>query len=550
MNAPDKSEPKVFVKCALPQCKGLRFSLFHKFPRNLEKCKAWLAAFDNPTLYAIPHLRLITMAICSRHFRISDYSHPESRKLNAVAVPSLNLKTLNQLDMCRHGKTNKVEYDTTERWPRDNINTEGKENNEPNTTKDELNDAEEFPISPKCFSNINQSSLASDDAAFLNDNLVSSSKDISDSTLVTSCVKEGNGFELVVNDGFIQMKDSQLDTEVKADILWMRHICRCSECFDSKINRPLIEFFEFDQDLQPVMATVIEETRRLDIIWSDGHTSSYNLTKLYEQLQKSQITISPNYLLWNFQHTQFRDDLQSMNFYELLQSNKSGIYKALDRLQKSGVLIIKQVPKDDKDSLLKKCIITKIFNISCNQIINEKRQKSLGEHKTPHSNCTFESMDKGIQILSVPQNKEHLKLQLNLVDGFQAIEQLPKTTQEFLALHQMDYCFEDDKGFNYKIKQPVLWKSDFMERIWFNPYHLDCINTQDYCSATKPLNLSVALKMQQNQWCVELNSENIIILDNYRICWSLKNITIDSELDCMYLERKHYLSSLNILKNI
>ncbi|KAI8121584.1 mitochondrial, Trimethyllysine dioxygenase [Lucilia cuprina] len=546
MSSPDKSEPKFFVKCVLPQCKGLRFSLYHKFPRNLQKSKAWLKAIDDPKLYAIPHLRLMTMVICCRHFRISDYTHPESRKLNAVAVPSLNLKTLNQLDICRHSKTNEVKYYTTEPWPSNNIYTEDNENNEPNTTKEETNEV--FPISPKSFNNKKQNSLTSDAAAFLNDSLLNSSKDVKDSTLTTTCLEEGNSFELVVNDGFIQMKDSKLDTEVKADVLWMRHICRCSECFDSKANRPLIEFFELDQDLQPVMATVIEETRKLDIIWSDGHTSSYNLSMLYEQLQKSQTFITPNNLLWNFQHTQYRDDLQSINFYELLQSNKSGIYKALDRLQKSGVLIIKQVPKDDKDSLLKKSIITKIFNISCNQIINEKRQKSLGEHKTPHTNCTFESMDKGIQILTV--SPEYLNLQLILVDGFQAIEQLPKATQEFLSFHQMDYCFEDDKGFKYKIKQPVLWKSNQLERIWFNPYHLDSVNTQDYCSASKHFKLlNDVLQMPQNQWCVELSAGNIIILDNYRICWRLKNFLIDSELECMYLERKHYLSSLNILNN-
>ncbi|XP_065356421.1 trimethyllysine dioxygenase, mitochondrial-like [Calliphora vicina] len=562
-----KSEAKVFLKCALPQCKDLRFNLFHRFPRNPERCKAWLEAFDNPALYAMPHLRLVQKTVCSRHFRVTDYIYPESRKLNIGRVPSLNLKSLDQLDICRHGITTKMEYETKP-WPRRRDTNDLAENESVDDISNNENTNDAFEVSDKSIGQLNNVSLASKDV--LNDNIVSSSEDINDVSLVSTCVEgsngedvndvplvstcveDSNGFQLVVTDGVMLIKDSLLDSPVNADILWLRHMCRCNECFDSIKNKPLINFLNIDNDLQPVMATVLEETKKLDIIWSDGHTSTYNMNQLYEQLQRKQKpNPTPNYLLWNFQHTQYRDDLQPLNWFDLIQSNKTATFKALDRLQKSGLLIINHVPKFDKDSLLKKSIITNIFNHSCNDLISEKRQDFPKHYNTtPFTNCTFHSMDKGLQILTVPYNKDDLKLQLNLVDGFQAIDQLPKATQEFLTQNHMHYSFNDDKGYEYKIKLPVILKADNMERIWFSPHHLASINSQEFRQVSKHFKLlNDVLTMPQNQWQVELNAETIIILNNYRICWCLRDPPKDCELECMYLEKKHYLSSMNILKN-
>lgn len=230
--------------------------------------------------------------------------------------------------------------------------------------------------------------------------------------------------------------------------------------------------------------------------------------------------------------------------------NPAGMYKALDRLQKSGVLIIQQIPKNDKDSLLKKSIITKLFNQSWDHFTEEKRKdfKNL-EKKTPFSNCTFESMDKGLQIITIPQEKNNLKMHLNLVDGFQAIEQLPKDSRDFLTQFSKAYKFKDHKGFQYRRKMPVIFNNSKVERLWFNPYHLDLTEEKNFRHVVKHFkNLNDILSKKHNQWQVEMNEEKIIILDNYRICWNLNEVIEDCELDCIYMERKHYLSSLSILE--
>lgn len=70
---------------------------------------------------------------------------------------------------------------------------------------------------------------------------------------------------------------------------------------------------------------------------SDGHTSTYDLNELYDKLQhEQQPTPDSTFLLWNFQHIQYRNDLQPINFNDIMQSKITSSYKALDRLQKSG----------------------------------------------------------------------------------------------------------------------------------------------------------------------------------------------------------------------
>lgn len=252
---------------------------------------------------------------------------------------------------------------------------------------------------------------------------------------------------------------------------------------------------------------------------------------------------------WKFQHTEYRDDLQTLNFFDLIQANKNIRYKALDRLQKSGVLIIQHMPKNDKDSLIKRSLISRLFNNLFDNLTSEKRNNFTVQVATPYTNCTFESLDKGLQILTLPHYIENTQLQLTLVDGFQVVQQLPKESYGFLTQFKGDYSFRDNKDFEYKVKRAVIDQNDTIERLWFAPHHLQGLKPKDFRQVSKHFKLlNELMKTQQNQWNIEMNNETLVILDNYRICWCLRPTSNNIELDCLYMERKHYLSSLNIFQ--
>ncbi|XP_062549842.1 uncharacterized protein LOC134214500 [Armigeres subalbatus] len=81
--------------CVVPCCQGEKFELVHKFPTDRERAQLW------KTILAIPELAPLDVDIirgryfvCSRHFRIADYKNKLSRSLNVTANPSLNLRSL------------------------------------------------------------------------------------------------------------------------------------------------------------------------------------------------------------------------------------------------------------------------------------------------------------------------------------------------------------------------------------------------------------------------------------------------------------------------
>lgn len=225
---------------------------------------------------------------------------------------------------------------------------------------------------------------------------------------------------------------------------------------------------------------------------------------------------------------------------------------ALRRLQRAGVLVITALPKSDTDSVLKRTLISKLFNHAWDNLVSEKRSYHCATHNTPFTNCTFESMDKGLQMLTVPYHKENIKIKLCLVDGFYAasqLQQLHKVSYDFLSQYVLEYSFKDKQGYCHRTKQNVINIKDDCERIMFSPYHLDDIKAQDFdMIANHSKNFNDLLKSPENQWYLELDSEMLIILDNYRICWCINDHQPENELNCFYMERRHYISCLHKLK--
>ena len=101
---------------------------------------------------------------------------------------------------------------------------------------------------------------------FDEENIVSSSVDANSMDQANTTNTEDSSFQLLLNDGFMKIIDAALDLQVTMDVLWLRSLCGCSQCMGKTVAKTSISFFELPKDLQPVMATVVEETRKLDII--------------------------------------------------------------------------------------------------------------------------------------------------------------------------------------------------------------------------------------------------------------------------------------------
>ncbi|XP_075150101.1 trimethyllysine dioxygenase, mitochondrial-like [Haematobia irritans] len=557
-----------FRKCALPQCSGLRFNLVHKFPRRHDRLQQWLDAIASPRLSSLPHDRLNLLWICCRHFRVEDYVNPQSKTLNVAAVPSLNLQTLDDLDKCRQGDVEKAAVLTAEEiiWLQENSNKRQIELLKPHASGfnqqivkgPPMKDSSIVSTTTTPLPTVSTKSLdeppVSQTCSYASINTIESTPSVCATTSVSCVGEDTNDFTLFLDDGYIEINDYKLGRNYELNSLWLRSLCHCSKCYDVKTDVPKLNVFELPRDVQPIMANVSEETTKLEIVWDDGHTSTYDLNDIYEKTQSKKKLTTPihNQILWNGQNTKSGDDFQPLPCYDILMDSSNIIPTALKRLQKVGVLIITALPRSDTDSVLKRTLISKLFNHVWDNLISEKRSHFCATHNTPYTNCTFESMDKGLQMLTVPYHKENIKIKLCLVDGFYAasqLQQLHKVSYDFLSQYIMEYSFKDKQGYCHGTKETVINIKDGCERILFSPYHLQDVKAQDFdMIANHSKNFNDLLKANENQWHIDLDSEMLIILDNFRICWCISEPHIENELDCFYMERRHYISSLHQLK--
>ncbi|XP_011296613.1 uncharacterized protein LOC101892707 isoform X2 [Musca domestica] len=581
-----------FRKCALPQCSGLRFNLVHKFPRRKERLQQWLDAIGSPRLSNLPVERLNLLWICCRHFRVEDYVNPQSKTLNVAAVPSLNLQQLNALDKCRQGDVEKATVLTDEEiiWlqesksrgqlellklkanPRQTTSPSGQQQQQSNSVSSTtITPSPPPPPSTSPTSTTAAISLAEAERILKQTPCFPKSITTSTATTPTSSIippptihnvppsptdstEDTTDFTLFLDDGYIEINDYKRARTYELNSLWLRSLCHCSKCYDVEHDVPKINVFELSPEVQPIMANVSDETTKLEIVWEDGHTSTYDLNKIYEKMQRKNAT-NPlhNYILWSVREMKEKDTcdaFQPIPCYDLLMDTNK-IPTALQRLQQTGVLVITSLPKSDADSLLRRTLISKLFNHVWDNLTSERRRNFCANHTTPYTNCTFESMDKGLQMLTVPYHNENIKIKLCLVDGFNAakqLQQLNKISYDFLTQYILDYSFKDNRGYSHKTKHHVINLKD--ERIMFAPYHLGDLKAQDFdLVATHSRNFNEILKRSENQWHLELDSEMLIILDNFRICWCLSEPHADAaELSCFYMERRHFLSSLHQLQ--
>lgn len=251
----------------MPQCAGLRFNLVHKFPRRKEKLQQWLDAIGSQRLSNTPQERLNLLWICCRHFRVEDYVNAQSKTLNGAAVPSLNLRNLNDLDKCRKGDVEKAAVLTTEEleW----IEEAKRKQDEPKETKASAG----TPSTKPTINNTSPASIIAQVNEMKNRLCHIAPTHVlfqpPPPTVSNPCPGDDSSstdFTLLLDDGFIEINDFKLGRTYELNSLWLRSLCRCAICYDAEYSTPKINVFELPADVQPVMANVSDGTTKLEVV--------------------------------------------------------------------------------------------------------------------------------------------------------------------------------------------------------------------------------------------------------------------------------------------
>lgn len=371
--------------CIMPSCKGEKFDLVHKFPRNDTRAREWLSIINIPEISVMP-LNQIRKSkfICTRHFAPDAYKHVESRSLNITAVPSRNL--LGRLETLDHiiNRERKVRNGTVSHK---NMMFDESEIAEKFFQIEGTSEVHELVIVPTRKNLTDELNKVIQDQ----ENPVKRRKVVQEESWEETC-REPSPIEILdINDVILPltnpldeiMEEREIQEEVPVDPVidndpklafleiedetkypggirlnhfWLRDHCQCDKCYDKDKAQRKFNLTDINLDIRPLEYSIEEE--QLRVKWPDEHESFYELDFLYnsQYVVRRPLYEETHAELWN-QETIQTMDVASVDLSDLL-CNEASVKTVLTSLVKFGVAFINKVPATQHSTEM---TITRLF---------------------------------------------------------------------------------------------------------------------------------------------------------------------------------------------
>ncbi|XP_055902130.1 trimethyllysine dioxygenase, mitochondrial-like isoform X2 [Eupeodes corollae] len=502
-------------RCCIATCTGERFDLAHRFPRSHELTQSWLQAIDSQNLRNI-NLRKLSdcYQVCARHFLTSDYRHPNSRNLNKLAVPSLNLKDLSQLHLARDSTPRGVENASvqTDSSTMKPLSINDGTDEEADNVPVELVECIEM-YSNECDYDIKKHQL-----------------------------KEGErnniSFKITEFSSVFEIEHPKYEKPVYLNAFWLRFNCECSDCFDLQTYRKKINFMDIPEYIRPKEIFIEPlDTHTLFIEWEDDHNSTYDLEDVLRNQTSKECLFSKKLL---FDSITFKETPQT-EFSKLVCFDDT-VEKVFVNLILHGFVCVTGI--STQNASMAKLAIQRLFPHQQNlnfDVIDET-------HSEVCSNITYANIDSGLKCFFSTHKSEVL-----LVDGLNVAEQLKKSdTFAFDRLIQTPVLLKvrDNNIWYEKLGHVIDYDDEIGEiiRIQLDTQIMGSLNMlpqlkiHDFYDSLK-LFMTI-IRTDKNQILLSLEPGTMIILDNWRVLHKLSsNIGI---WQC-YLNRNDYIGRARYL---
>lgn len=175
-------------------------------------------------------------------------------------------------------------------------------------------------------------------------------------------------FKVEVIDQLVVVSDESNETELEFPLIWLRDNCQCEECFDPQTYTRLIDWDNFDFNMQLKAAEVrciFSTTRRvvqprfqfiggkLSVVWSDDHRSSFESSWLLKRNFSHQNTrnyidqvYQPLKLVWG--KNDFNAIFKSFDYNKVLSDDET-LLQWLEALSVRGIALLKNTPPNEDE---------------------------------------------------------------------------------------------------------------------------------------------------------------------------------------------------------
>ncbi|XP_069938117.1 gamma-butyrobetaine dioxygenase-like, partial [Cherax quadricarinatus] len=172
------------------------------------------------------------------------------------------------------------------------------------------------------------------------------------SCLQSSTVKISGAIKLP-SSSMVQVAWGDGETDVYPYV-WLRDHCQCPDCFHPITKSRILSLGDLQLAVSPTSIQVVEDGRRVEIGWSDGHLGTYPASWLHQcafnthHLNLRAETVRMKQKFWG---CELSEDLPRASFPELLE-NDWALLSFLQQLEVMGLVLISQTPAQTKQCQL------------------------------------------------------------------------------------------------------------------------------------------------------------------------------------------------------
>ncbi len=147
---------------------------------------------------------------------------------------------------------------------------------------------------------------------------------------LTHAATTRDGLELVFNDGRMHL----------FSLAWLRDHCGCAACRHPETKQRLLDTFSLPQDLHLASIELGAGGLMIDLVWQDGHRSTFATADLAEALLPVGI-LATNVTTWN--DAEISADFPHVTFAALMEDE--GVLEAyLEKIERFGFCFVEETP--------------------------------------------------------------------------------------------------------------------------------------------------------------------------------------------------------------
>ncbi|XP_049297013.1 uncharacterized protein LOC125770944 [Anopheles funestus] len=359
---------------------------------------------------------------------------------------------------------------------------------------------------------------------------------------------------------FLTVRNVNTDESISVSYVWLRDHCRCKDCYNVTTCQRSNSILDLQLNIQLASCEICDQ--KINIIWQDGHRSTYDLHVVFDNhadsYRKRLEEHRAQLVLWDRQLiTASSPGYARVTLNDLLCED-AVMRQVVSSLITYGFAFITKVPPNQQSTEM---AVKRIFPVQRTLFgdmwtFSESKMDHSDTAYTngflgPHTDNTYFCDAAGLQVLHCIQFNGQGG-ETVLVDGFRAAEQLRENDPDAynrLCEYPLEAEYiEEDKHHRYVA--PVLRRHpllhDAVEQIRFNPYDRAPMRTlapvkvpQFYADYQQ---LAADLHREEVQWKFKLTPGTVLIFDNWRVLHGRMAYTGKRVMTGCYVARSEYQS--------